>query len=74
MTVAVFEIWLSINNQVEADGRRIGTSKKVDVGICGDVKLAAREMIDAIKGNDGPIASDENKAERLEKFATVSTL
>jgi len=57
--------------QVEADGRRIGTSKKVDVGICGDVKLAAREMIDAIKGNDGPIASDENKAERLEKFATL---
>jgi len=57
--------------QVEADGRRIGTSKKVDVGICGDVKLAAKEMTEALKAGGSAIASDENKAERLAKFAEL---
>ncbi|KAL5271080.1 hypothetical protein ACHWQZ_G001664 [Mnemiopsis leidyi] len=56
--------------QVEADARRIGTSKKVDVGICGDVKLAAKEMTEALRAG-GPIASDENKTERIIKFTEL---
>jgi len=55
--------------QVEADSRRIGTSKKVDIGICGDVKLAAKELVKALKSSKTSITSHHNRAERLEKFA-----
>ena len=42
----------------------------MDVGICGDVKLAAKEMTEALRAG-GPIASDENKTERIIKFTEV---
>lgn len=52
--------------QVEADGRKIGTSKKVDVGICGDVKLAAKELSDTLRQAD--LACNVNRVERMAKF------
>eukprot|EP00116_Pleurobrachia_bachei_P001106 sb/3461368/ len=55
--------------QVEVDPRRIGLTKNVDVGICGDVKLATEELTSQLK--DGGFACMETVGERLETLSKV---
>jgi len=57
--------------QVEADPRRVGQSKAVDVGICGDVKLAAVELRNQLIGEE--LVCHGNQPERMQNFAQNQT-
>jgi len=58
--------------QVEADPRRIGLTKRVDVGICGDVKEAAKALIEQLGGAE--LACNANRTQRMERFAELKNL
>ncbi len=56
--------------QVEVDPRRIGLVKPIDVGINGDCKLAASEILGRLK-TISDVTALTNKEARLEKLADV---
>ncbi|MBT4931887.1 MAG: sulfoacetaldehyde acetyltransferase [Rhodospirillaceae bacterium] len=48
--------------QVDINSDRIGLAKKVSVGICGDAKLVARQILDQLSANAGDAGREERKA------------
>ena len=52
--------------QVEADHTNLGLVKKINVGICGDAKAAAKALLERVAGRS--LACDANKAERAQKI------
>ena len=56
-------------SQVEADPRRVGQTKQVDVGICGDVRQAAQVLFDGL--SSGQLTCNINREERLRSFHEV---
>lgn len=50
--------------QVDADQKMLGLVKKIDVGICGDAKAVAEELLARL--NDRDVASDATKEQRAE--------
>lgn len=50
--------------QVDADQKMLGLVKKIDVGICGDAKAVAQELLARL--NDRDVASDATKDQRAE--------
>ncbi|PID62713.1 MAG: sulfoacetaldehyde acetyltransferase [Gammaproteobacteria bacterium] len=50
--------------QIEADHTNVGLVKKISVGICGDAKAAAKNIVARLDGRD--LACDANKAQRAE--------
>ena len=48
--------------QVDINADRIGLTKKVTVGICGDAKLAARRILERLSSNAGNHGREERKA------------
>jgi len=56
--------------QIEADPRRIGLVKHVEVGINGDAKLASQDILSRLQLR-GDARALSNKAERMEKLKNV---
>ena len=56
--------------QIEADPRRIGLVKNVDVGINGDCKLASQELLKQVAASEGVHALG-NVEERMQKLNDV---
>lgn len=52
--------------QVDSNHRVLGLVREVAVGILGDVKLAAREMLAQLKNDDKNLPCMANKAERMD--------
>lgn len=52
--------------QVDADHTMLGLVKKIDVGICGDAKAAATELVQRLEGRT--LACDATKAERAARI------
>ncbi len=52
--------------QVDADHKMLGLVKKISVGICGDAKAVASELVARLK--NASLASDATKAERSTKI------
>lgn len=50
--------------QVDADQKMLGLVKKIDVGVCGDAKAVAQELLARL--NDRDVASDATKEQRAE--------
>ncbi len=48
--------------QVDINADRIGLTKKITVGICGDAKLVARQILSKLDSNAGDIGREERKA------------
>ena len=48
--------------QVDINSDRIGLAKKVSVGICGDAKLVAQQILDQLSSSAGDV---EEKIEKL---------
>jgi len=48
--------------QVDINPDRIGLTKKVSVGICGDAKLVAQQVLTQLSSNAGNIGRDDRKA------------
>ncbi len=48
--------------QVDMNSDRIGLTKKVTVGICGDAKLVARQILDQLSATAGEAGREERKA------------
>ena len=48
--------------QVDMNSDRIGLTKKVTVGICGDAKLVARQILDQLSATAGDAGREERKA------------
>jgi len=57
--------------QVEVDPKRVGRTKDVDVGICGDAGLAASEIFDQLQSGD--VACRDNAADRLSRLEMLRT-
>ena len=56
--------------QIEVDPKRVGRTKDIDVGICGDAGLAASEILSLLQsGSD--VACRANAAERLVKLESI---
>ena len=53
--------------QVEADHTNLGLVKKIDVGICGDAKAAAKALVARLAGKT--LVCDASKAERAAQIA-----
>ncbi len=53
--------------QIDADHKMLGLVKKIDVGICGDAKAAAKALLALLNGRT--LACDATKAERAAKTA-----
>ncbi len=53
--------------QIDADAKMLGLVKKVDVGICGDAKAAAKALLARL--NARQLACDATKAERAARIA-----
>jgi sulfoacetaldehyde acetyltransferase len=53
--------------QVDPDHRMIGLTKKVDVGVVGDARLAAAELFQRLQNQ--PLASHETRAARLDEVS-----
>lgn len=53
--------------QVDADPRVIGLVKKVAVGICGDAKQAAAELLKRLQALKGPARHNEARIEEIRK-------
>ncbi|MGH1360836.1 MAG: sulfoacetaldehyde acetyltransferase [Burkholderiaceae bacterium] len=53
--------------QVEADHTNLGLVKKISVGICGDAKAAAKDLVARLDGKT--LACDANKEERAGQIA-----
>ena len=53
--------------QIDADHRMLGLARKISVGICGDAKAAAAELVRRLNGLS--LASDANREERKRKIA-----
>lgn len=56
--------------QVEADARRIGLVKQVDVGIHGDAKLASKELLKMVQAS-GDVAALSNVNDRMTKLKNI---
>jgi len=54
--------------QVDRDARRLGLTRPVDLGICGDAKLAAADLLSRLQAK-GNLASAGSKAEREARTA-----
>ncbi|MBK7063186.1 MAG: sulfoacetaldehyde acetyltransferase [Rubrivivax sp.] len=52
--------------QIEADHTNLGLVKKINVGICGDAKAAAKALVARLAGKT--LACDASKAERADKI------
>jgi len=48
--------------QVDINSDRIGLAKKVTVGICGDAKLVAQQILEQLSSNAGNIGREDRKA------------
>ncbi len=48
--------------QVDINSDRIGLAKKVSVGICGDAKLVAQQILKQLSSNAGDIGREDRKA------------
>jgi len=48
--------------QVDMNSDRIGLTKKVTVGICGDAKLVARQLLEKLSKSAGDVDRDKRKA------------
>ena len=48
--------------QVDINPDRIGLTKKISVGICGDAKLVAQQVLTQLSSNAGNIGRDDRKA------------
>ena len=48
--------------QVDINSDRIGLAKKVSVGICGDAKLVAQQILSQLSSNAGDAGSEDRKA------------
>ena len=48
--------------QVDINSDRIGLTKKVTIGICGDAKLVAKQIFDQLKSSAGDHGRDDRKA------------
>ena len=48
--------------QVDINSDRIGLAKKISVGICGDAKLVAQQILSQLSSNAGDIGREERKA------------
>ena len=48
--------------QVDINSDRIGLTKKVSVGICGDAKLVAQQILDQLKSSAGDQGREDRKA------------
>ncbi len=48
--------------QVDINSDRIGLAKKVSVGICGDAKLVAQQILSQLSSNAGDAGREERKA------------
>jgi sulfoacetaldehyde acetyltransferase len=48
--------------QVDINSDRIGLTKKVKVGICGDAKLVAQQILDQLSASAGDLGREERKA------------
>lgn len=53
--------------QIDADHKMLGLVKKIDVGICGDAKAAAKALLALLSGRT--LACDATRAERAAKTA-----
>lgn len=53
--------------QIDADHKMLGLVKKISVGICGDAKAAAVDLLGRLEGVD--LACDATKAQRAEEIA-----
>lgn len=53
--------------QIDADHKMLGLVKKIDVGVCGDAKAAAKAMTALLAGRT--LACDATRAERAAKIA-----
>jgi sulfoacetaldehyde acetyltransferase len=51
--------------QIDADHRMLGLVKEINVGICGDAKLAAEALVERLR--DRSLASDSTREERAAK-------
>ncbi len=50
--------------QVDSDHRMLGLVKRISVGVCGDAKLAASEILHRLQTSNQPIACLANKEQR----------
>jgi len=48
--------------QVDMNSDRIGLAKKISVGICGDAKLVAQQILSQLSSNAGDIGREDRKA------------
>merc|ERR1711998_462769 len=58
--------------QVDQDARRLGLTRPVDLGICGDARLAAAGLLQRLQGKGG-LACSSTKADREAKTAQYKT-
>ncbi|MFQ5939884.1 MAG: sulfoacetaldehyde acetyltransferase, partial [Alphaproteobacteria bacterium] len=56
--------------QVDTDHKVMGLVKEVSVGICGDAKLAAAELLSRLKASNLTVAAHDNRGVRLAEVAT----
>jgi sulfoacetaldehyde acetyltransferase len=50
--------------QVDMNPRKVGLVKKTDIGICGDAKMAAQAMLDALQASNKPVRAHETRDAR----------
>ncbi|MFI7672116.1 sulfoacetaldehyde acetyltransferase [Actinophytocola sp. NPDC049390] len=55
--------------QIDADHRMLGLVKKIDVGICGDARLAAEALTDRLAGRT--LSCDATRADRARRTAAA---
>jgi sulfoacetaldehyde acetyltransferase len=53
--------------QVDSDHRMLGLVKPVSVAVCGDARLAAKEILERLQSSNRKIACHANKAARLSR-------
>ena len=61
--------WLLSSQQIDSNPRRLGLTKDIDIGICGDAKLASLELATLLKAKGGEVECLKSAEERLAKAA-----
>ena len=56
--------------QVDMNPLKVGLVKKTDIGICGDARMAAVAMLDALQGSNKPVRAHETRDARLAEIKT----
>ncbi len=55
--------------QIDADARRLGPTKKVQLGICADAKVAAEGLVRLLRAVHGERGSPASRSARVERCA-----